>query len=94
MKRTEKESFVAELRERINRAPVVYLTDFTGPGRQVHDEAPPLPAGVRGRVRGGEEPARPVSPSARPTCRTSPRTSRVPPAMVSVTTTRSPRPRR
>lgn len=30
MNRTEKESFVAELRERINKAPVVYLTDFTG----------------------------------------------------------------
>ena len=30
MNRTQKESFVAELRERINRAPVVYLTDFTG----------------------------------------------------------------
>jgi len=28
--RTEKESFVADLRERINKAPVVYLTDFTG----------------------------------------------------------------
>jgi large subunit ribosomal protein L10 len=30
MNRTQKESFVAELRERINKAPVVYLTDFTG----------------------------------------------------------------
>jgi large subunit ribosomal protein L10 len=30
MNRTEKASFVEELRERINRAPVVYLTDFTG----------------------------------------------------------------
>ena len=30
MKRTEKESFVAGLRERIDRAPVVYFTDFTG----------------------------------------------------------------
>ncbi len=30
MNRTEKASFVADLRERINRAPVVYLTDFTG----------------------------------------------------------------
>ena len=30
MNRTEKESFVAELRERISKAPVVYLTDFTG----------------------------------------------------------------
>jgi large subunit ribosomal protein L10 len=30
MNRTEKESFIAELRERISRAPVVYLTDFTG----------------------------------------------------------------
>ncbi|HSG08692.1 MAG TPA: 50S ribosomal protein L10 [Longimicrobiales bacterium] len=30
MNRTEKETFVAELRERINKAPVVYLTDFTG----------------------------------------------------------------
>ena len=30
MHRTEKESFVTELRERINRAPVMYLTDFTG----------------------------------------------------------------
>ena len=30
MNRTEKASFVEELRERISRAPVVYLTDFTG----------------------------------------------------------------
>lgn len=30
MQRTDKESFVAALRERINRAPVMYLTDFTG----------------------------------------------------------------
>jgi large subunit ribosomal protein L10 len=30
MNRTEKASFVAALRERIRRAPVVYLTDFTG----------------------------------------------------------------
>jgi large subunit ribosomal protein L10 len=30
MNRTEKASFVEDLRERINRAPVVYLTDFTG----------------------------------------------------------------
>ena len=30
MDRTQKESFVAALRERINRAPVMYLTDFTG----------------------------------------------------------------
>jgi large subunit ribosomal protein L10 len=30
MHRTNKESFVAALRERINRAPVMYLTDFTG----------------------------------------------------------------
>jgi large subunit ribosomal protein L10 len=30
MHRTEKESFVHALRERINRAPVLYLTDFTG----------------------------------------------------------------
>ena len=30
MKRTEKESFVSELRDRISKAPVVYLTDFTG----------------------------------------------------------------
>ena len=30
MNRTEKESFVAELRDRISKAPVVYLTDFTG----------------------------------------------------------------
>ncbi|MGD8319164.1 MAG: 50S ribosomal protein L10 [Gemmatimonadota bacterium] len=30
MNRTEKESFVADLRERITKAPVVYLTDFTG----------------------------------------------------------------
>jgi large subunit ribosomal protein L10 len=30
MKRTEKESLVTELRDRISKAPVVYLTDFTG----------------------------------------------------------------
>ncbi|HSW29297.1 MAG TPA: 50S ribosomal protein L10 [Longimicrobiales bacterium] len=30
MNRTEKASFVEDLRERISRAPVVYLTDFTG----------------------------------------------------------------
>jgi len=30
MNRTQKESFVSDLRERINKAPVVYLTDFTG----------------------------------------------------------------
>ena len=30
MKRTEKETFVAEFRERLGRAPVFYLTDFTG----------------------------------------------------------------
>jgi large subunit ribosomal protein L10 len=30
MDRTQKETFVSELRERINRAPVLYLTDFTG----------------------------------------------------------------
>ena len=30
MNRSQKESFVAELRERLRRAPVVYLTDFTG----------------------------------------------------------------
>lgn len=30
MDRTQKETFVTELRERINRAPVLYLTDFTG----------------------------------------------------------------
>ena len=30
MDRTQKETFVAALRERINRAPVMYLTDFTG----------------------------------------------------------------
>ena len=30
MDRTQKESLVSELRERINRAPVMYLTDFTG----------------------------------------------------------------
>jgi large subunit ribosomal protein L10 len=28
--RTNKESFVSDLRERLDRAPVVYLTDFTG----------------------------------------------------------------
>lgn len=30
MDRTKKETFVSELRERISRAPVMYLTDFTG----------------------------------------------------------------
>ena len=30
MDRANKETFVAELRDRINRAPVFYLTDFTG----------------------------------------------------------------
>ena len=30
MKRTDKESFVSDLRERLSKAPVVYLTDFTG----------------------------------------------------------------
>lgn len=30
MNRTQKETFVADLRERIRKAPVVYLTDFTG----------------------------------------------------------------
>ncbi len=30
MDRTQKEAFVAELRERVERAPVMYLTDFTG----------------------------------------------------------------
>lgn len=30
MNRTQKETFVSELRERIRKAPVVYLTDFTG----------------------------------------------------------------
>ena len=30
MDRAQKETFVTELRERIDRAPVVYLTDFTG----------------------------------------------------------------
>ena len=30
MDRTKKESFVTALRERIDRAPVLYLTDFTG----------------------------------------------------------------
>lgn len=30
MNRTQKESFVSELRERIRKAPVVYLTDFAG----------------------------------------------------------------
>ena len=30
MERGKKESFVTELRERLDRAPVVYLTDFTG----------------------------------------------------------------
>jgi ribosomal protein L10 len=30
MKRNEKETFVTEFRERLDRAPVFYLTDFTG----------------------------------------------------------------
>lgn len=30
MKKSEKETFVAEFRERLDRAPVIYLTDFTG----------------------------------------------------------------
>jgi len=30
MNRTEKESFVSDLRERVSRAPVIYLTDFSG----------------------------------------------------------------
>jgi len=30
MNRTNKESFVSDLAERLNRAPVVYLTDFSG----------------------------------------------------------------
>jgi large subunit ribosomal protein L10 len=30
MDRAQKEAFVAELRERVDRAPVMYLTDFTG----------------------------------------------------------------
>lgn len=30
MNRTDKETFVADLRERLTRAPVIYLTDFTG----------------------------------------------------------------
>jgi large subunit ribosomal protein L10 len=30
MDRAEKETFLAELRERVDRAPVMYLTDFTG----------------------------------------------------------------
>lgn len=30
MKRNEKETFVAEFRERVDRSPVMYLTDFTG----------------------------------------------------------------
>ena len=30
MDRTQKETFVTELRERVDRAPVMYLTDFTG----------------------------------------------------------------
>lgn len=30
MKRSDKESFVAEFRERLDRSPVMYLTDFTG----------------------------------------------------------------
>jgi large subunit ribosomal protein L10 len=30
MKRTEKETFVESFRDRLSRAPVIYLTDFTG----------------------------------------------------------------
>lgn len=30
MKRSEKETFVADFRQRLGRAPVIYLTDFTG----------------------------------------------------------------
>lgn len=30
MKRTDKETFVTDFRERVQRAPVMYLTDFTG----------------------------------------------------------------
>jgi len=30
MKRNDKETFVADFRERLDRAPVMYLTDFTG----------------------------------------------------------------
>lgn len=30
MNRTDKQAFVADLRDRLGRAPVVYLTDFTG----------------------------------------------------------------
>ena len=30
MDRVAKETFVTELRDRLNKAPVVYLTDFTG----------------------------------------------------------------
>lgn len=30
MKRTDKEAFIAEFRERLDRAPAMYLTDFTG----------------------------------------------------------------
>ncbi len=30
MNRTEKESFVSDLRERVSKAPVIYLTDFSG----------------------------------------------------------------
>ena len=30
MDRTQKETFVADLRDRLIKAPVVYLTDFTG----------------------------------------------------------------
>ncbi|MDH5589103.1 MAG: 50S ribosomal protein L10, partial [Gemmatimonadota bacterium] len=30
MKRTDKETFVSDLRDRMTRAPVVYLTDFSG----------------------------------------------------------------
>ena len=30
MKRTDKETFVAEIRDRLGRAPVMYLTDFSG----------------------------------------------------------------
>ena len=30
MDRAQKESFLEDLRERVDRAPVLYLTDFTG----------------------------------------------------------------
>ena len=40
MKRTEKESFVEEFRERLQESPAIFLTDFTGSGREVHDRPP------------------------------------------------------